>query len=144
MEKLPQSHDKFFKYLLSDLERAREYLHAYLPEELAKALDLDTLQLEDGSFIDDALRKSYSDLIFFISTHNGKPANLCFLIEHKSHPDDTAAFQALPYISSAMLRRARNGEEQRLIIPILFYPRLTTGQSGNKTPCLYQHDQAWL
>lgn len=132
MEKLPQSHDKFFKYLLSDLERARKYLHAYLPEELAKALDL----VEDGSFIDDALRKSYSDLIFFIPTHNGKPANLCFLIEHKSHPDDTAAFQALHYISSAMLRRARNGEEQRLIIPILFYPRLTTGQSGNETPCL--------
>jgi len=119
MENLPQSHDRFFKHLLSDLKRAREYLRAYLPEELLAELDLGTLKLEDGSFIDDALRESYSDLVFSVSTRSGKRANPCFLIEHKSHPDQAAVFQALHYTSSAMLRRARNGEEQWLIIPIL-------------------------
>lgn len=117
----PQRHDQFFKALLSDLGRARAYLRAFLPEELQTALDLETLQLEDGSFIDDQLKASYSDLVFSVDTREGPPANLCFLLEHKSRPDETAVFQILHYISSAMLRRARNGEQPRLIIPILFY-----------------------
>ena len=121
MENFPQSHDRFFKHLLSDLNRAREYLRAYLPEELLAELDLGTLKLENGSFIDDALRESYSDLVFSVATRSGKRVNPCFLVEHKSHRDETAVFQALYYASSAMLRRARNGEEQWLVIPILFY-----------------------
>ncbi len=121
METRLQTHDQFFKYLLSDLDRARVYLRTYLSEALLAALDLETLKLEDGSFVDDQLKNSHSDLIFSVATSYGKPANLCFLLEHKSNPDRTTVFQILHYISSAMLRRVRNRKELQLIIPILFY-----------------------
>jgi len=68
-----------------------------------------------------ALKQSYSDVVFNADSKQGQAINFCFLFEHKSYIDEKAPFQILHYISSAMLKRAENDEQQRLIIPILFY-----------------------
>ena len=72
-------------------------------------------------FLTEKLKASMSDVVFKADTILGFRINFCFLFEHKSYIDDKAPFQILHYISSAMLKRAINKEEQRLVIPILFY-----------------------
>jgi len=121
MDKLYKSHDGFFRKLMSERQTAQDYLAAFLPESLKNAIDFDTLAQDTDSYIDEKLKASMSDVVFKADTRQGFGINFCFLFEHKSYIDDKAPFQILHYISSAMLKRAINKEEQRLIIPILFY-----------------------
>ena len=121
MNELTRSHDRFFKKLLSDPARAREYLQAFLPAQVLRLLVLDTLRPEEDSFVSDRLKEAFSDLVFSVRTLAGQYVNICFLIEHKSTPDKAAVFQILHYISSAMLKQAQDGKPPQLIIPILFY-----------------------
>ncbi|MCR9134133.1 MAG: Rpn family recombination-promoting nuclease/putative transposase [bacterium] len=121
MDKLYKSHDGFFRKLMSERQTAQDYLAAFLPENLKDAIDFNTLEQDTDSYIDEKLKASMSDVVFKADTRQGFGINFCFLFEHKSYIDDKAPFQILHYISSAMLKRAINKEEQRLIIPILFY-----------------------
>lgn len=45
-------HDEFFKYMLGRPETARDFLGHYLPAEVVALLDLATLELVSGSFVD--------------------------------------------------------------------------------------------
>jgi len=119
--KLSNPHDRFFTKVLSDIKQARDYLLAFLPDDICKAIDFDTLRREDKSFTDDLLKGSLADLVFSAETREGQTVNFCFLFEHKSYLDKSAPFQILHYISSAMLQQSRNKKAQRLIIPILVY-----------------------
>jgi predicted transposase/invertase (TIGR01784 family) len=49
-------HDEFFKYALGRPETARDFLSNYLPSEVAVLLDLATVELAPGSFVDAQLR----------------------------------------------------------------------------------------
>jgi predicted transposase YdaD len=53
MNELTRSHDRIFKKLLSDPERAREYLRAFLPAQVLRLLAVDTLQAEEDPFASD-------------------------------------------------------------------------------------------
>jgi predicted transposase/invertase (TIGR01784 family) len=121
MDKLYKSHDGFFRKLMSERQTAQDYLATFLPDELKAAVNFETLDQDTESYIDEQLKASMSDVVFKADTRQGFGINFCFLFEHKSYIDDKAPFQILHYISSAMLKRAINKEEQRLIIPILFY-----------------------
>jgi len=55
-------HDEFFKYALGRPETARDFLSHYLPAEVAAQLDLATVALAPGSFVDARLRAHLSDL----------------------------------------------------------------------------------
>jgi len=121
MDQLSRSHDGFFRKLMSEPQRAREYLEAFLPDHIKQAVDLNSLEQTSESYVDDKLKQSFSDVVFNVNSNQGQAINFCFLFEHKSYVDDKAPFQMLHYISSAMLKRAENDEPQRLIIPILFY-----------------------
>lgn len=62
MERTTHSpHDAVFKHLLSHRATARDFLDIHLPEHLRELCNLQTLQLESGSFIDEDLRASHSD-----------------------------------------------------------------------------------
>ncbi|NBC09233.1 MAG: hypothetical protein GVY26_18740 [Bacteroidetes bacterium] len=121
MNELSRSHDGFFKKLMSDTQRVRDYLYAYLPEHIKTIVDFTTLEQDTESYVDEKLKQSFSDVVFKIDTKTNSTINLCFLFEHKSYIDEKAPFQMLHYISAAMLKRAENNKPQRLIIPILFY-----------------------
>ena len=63
-------------------------LQAYLPEPLSRQLNWATLTLLDGTFIDEALRESESDLLFEIEHAGGpEPLLVYILFEHQSSPD---------------------------------------------------------
>lgn len=57
-------HDAVFKQFLYHPDTARDFLDIYLPSTLRELCDLQTLKLESGSFIEDSLRASYSDVLW--------------------------------------------------------------------------------
>ena len=46
-------HDRFFRESFGRLEIARNYLQEYLPDKIRALLNLDSLALQEGSFIDE-------------------------------------------------------------------------------------------
>jgi predicted transposase/invertase (TIGR01784 family) len=116
-----RAHDAFFKHLFSDLRRVREYFEVYLPTELSSRVEWESLQREDGTFVDDTLKSSYTDLVFSVRLKDLTSVYLCLLLEHKSHPDKNTPFQLLYYISGALWREVQNGQTPRLVVPVVFY-----------------------
>jgi recombination-promoting nuclease RpnB len=63
MEQLPTPHNNFFYFALSHLPIARSLISMQLSEAALAELDLETLQVETGSFIDADLLEKFSDLL---------------------------------------------------------------------------------
>ena len=45
-------HDKLFKEVWSDLESARSFLENYLPSDFLVVMDLESLEIHKGSFVE--------------------------------------------------------------------------------------------
>lgn len=78
-------HDALFKAAFRDPDAARSLLHVALPREVLEALELSTLRLTEGSFVNDELRERFADLLLEV-TSCGEPTLLHVLVEHKSQP----------------------------------------------------------
>jgi len=59
-------HDKLFKEAFSRREMAVDFFKNYLPTAVSARLDWESLHLEPGSFTDEALRGSESDLLYTV------------------------------------------------------------------------------
>ena len=113
-------HDAVFKKFLSHPETARDFLDSYLPAPLRELCDLNTLKLEPGSFIEEDLRASYSDVLWSLKTRTGK-GYIYALIEHQSSPDAHMAFRMMRYAIAAMQNHLDAGHKTLpLVVPILF------------------------
>lgn len=138
-------HDAFFKSLLSDLDRARDFLGSLLPARLLEHSDLTTLKAEKASFISPALQETFADAVFSLqlnaNTKGSKRAYLIsILLEHKSYADDHAAFQVLEYLAHGYRVQLKNKEALRPIIPFLFYHGKN---EWNLKPLAHCFDQAY-
>ena len=122
MDRAPHSpHDAVFKHLLSHRATAKDFLDIHLPGPLRALCNLNTLQLESGSFIDDELRASHSDILYSLQTQAGE-GYIYLLIEHQSSADRHMAFRLMRYAIAAMQRHLDKGHTQLpLVIPLLFY-----------------------
>ena len=65
-------HDAVFKQFLTQADTARDFLAIHLPPALRQRCDLDTLQLESASFIEESLRAWYSDVLWSLKTASGE------------------------------------------------------------------------
>ncbi|WP_285277479.1 Rpn family recombination-promoting nuclease/putative transposase, partial [Escherichia coli] len=102
-------------------DTARDFLDIYLPSTLRELCDLQTLKLESGSFIEDSLRASYSDVLWSLKTKEGD-GYIYVVIEHQSSPDAHMAFRLMRYAMAAMQRHLDDGHKTLpLVIPMLFY-----------------------
>lgn len=128
-------HDVFFRSNLSDLPTARDFLSTYIPETLLPLCDMNTLRLEQGSFVDPDLRAFHSDILWSLQTTDG-PGYIYALIEHQSSPDKHMAFRLMRYAFGAMKQHLDAGHDTLpLVIPLLFY-------HGRSSP--YPHRLNWL
>jgi predicted transposase YdaD len=59
-------HDQLFKDAFSRIENAIGFFQSYLPVELQERLDWGSMQLQPGSYIDEMLRSSESDLLYTV------------------------------------------------------------------------------
>ena len=118
-------HDDLFRALLSDRERARAFLRDHLPNEIAGHLQSDPPEIVEGSFIDEALRSTQSDILLEVKTKSNDPAFVYVLAEHKSTPDIGLPLQLAGYMVEIWKRYAggRAGKLRALppIIPIVCY-----------------------
>lgn len=128
-------HDALFKTFMSHQETVCDFLGLHLPASLLAICDLQTLTLESGSFVDETLRASYSDVLWSLQTRQGT-GYVYALIEHQSSPDKHMAFRLMRYAFAAMQRHLDAGNDKLpLVIPMLFY-------HGEKSP--YPFSMRWL
>ena len=57
-------HDSLFKATFSQIEHAAGLLGLVLPPELVRHIDFTTLTVRPGSFVDEALKERFSDILF--------------------------------------------------------------------------------
>ncbi|MEZ4299997.1 MAG: Rpn family recombination-promoting nuclease/putative transposase [Polyangiaceae bacterium] len=91
-------HDNLVRDVFGHPEHARGELQHLLPAELSARLDWSTLTLVPGSFVDEALEESQSDLLFSVRLKgDDRTAYLYLLLEHQSSPDPLLVFRQLKY-----------------------------------------------
>ncbi|MGR5096810.1 Rpn family recombination-promoting nuclease/putative transposase [Vibrio maritimus] len=134
--KTPQSiHDGLFKSFLTVPETARDFLEAHLPEKIKQVCDLNTLQLQPGSFLEEALVPYYSDVLYSMETESGA-GYVYALIEHQSSPDKYMGFRLTRYAIATMQQHLDAGHDALpIVIPLLFY-------HGKTSP--YPYSTNWL
>ena len=84
-------------------------------------LDLDTLTLQDGSFIDEEMREHQTDLLYQVQLKGGGAATIYLLFEHKSFPDALVALQLLRYMVSQWQQQVKEKVPLTPIIPLVVY-----------------------
>jgi len=126
-----QPHDALFKKTFSVVEHAAAEFRAVLPPELVARIDFSTLTLCPGSYVDEALAGSQSDLLFSVQV-SGKPALLYVLFEHQSSPDKLMPLRLLGYIVRILVRHvdeAKTGSDT-LPLPVVIPVVLHHGDAG--------------
>lgn len=111
-------HDAIFKETFSDLDNARGQLRAVLPPEVSALLDWDTLRLEPGTFIDDRLSETLSDLLFSVRIA-GREVRLYLLFEHQSRADPLMPYRALVYVVRIWDRWLSDHEDVKRLPPVI-------------------------
>lgn len=115
--KVQNPHDKFIKEVLGNVEVAQSFLSNYLPKNISRMVNLDSLELQKDSFINEKLAEGYSDLLFKADI-NGIEGYFYFLIEHKSYHSKGLAIQLLDYMVSIWQVKLR--KEKKLELPFIF------------------------
>ena len=137
-------HNNSAKRFFTDLLLVREFLALNLPQALAKLLDLSTLQIIDGEFVDENHRSHQSDILYQVDTISGSPIILYILIEHKSNPDKWAVLQLLRYMLNKWEQDVGNGADQLIpIVPILFYHGQTEWGYPTNFQDYFPQDEIW-
>ena len=85
-DEVSQPHDRFFKQVFGRQQTAAAFFQAYLPAELASAVDWTSLELVSGSFVDVALRNRQSDLLYRARMEETTVFLYC-LFEHQRQVD---------------------------------------------------------
>ncbi len=119
-------HDAFFKTSMSNLQIARGFFEEHLPVTIKARLDLSTLELQPGSFIDKALQNSASDVLYKVRFRDSfEWAYLYILAEHQSSVDVWMPLRLWQYIGdiwNECVKRNKKGKGKLpLVIPLVFY-----------------------
>jgi predicted transposase/invertase (TIGR01784 family) len=117
-------HDALFKASFGQADLARSELELVLPPEVRVHLELATLAVCPGSFVDEDLQQVHSDLLYAVRTRAGGEGLVYVLFEHQSSPDATMPFRLLRYLVRVWERWLRDHEGARtlpIVIPVLLH-----------------------
>jgi predicted transposase/invertase (TIGR01784 family) len=117
-------HDALFKAAFSRPELARSELELVLPAALARQLDLASLSVTPGSFVDEDLRHAHSDLLYTVRTSSGREALVYVLLEHQSSFDALMPIRLLRYVIRIWdhwLCAHPNARRVPLVIPVVMH-----------------------
>ncbi|OXS25271.1 MAG: transposase [Acetobacterium sp. MES1] len=119
-KKVQNPHDKFFKDTFSNPLVVRDFIENYLPESILKLVDLNELEIQNSSHVDEELNEVFSDMLFRTKI-NQKDGYLYFLFEHKSYPDRMVALQLLTYMVRIWNEKVNRKTDTHIavIIPIV-------------------------
>jgi predicted transposase YdaD len=111
-------HDTLFREAFGSVEAARGLLESLAPKSVLAKLDLGTLTPVPGTFVDEALAKSQSDLLFSV-TLAGRPALVYFLLEHKSYPDRWVGLQLAAYVIRIWEKSRQQKPPPKVLPPVI-------------------------
>lgn len=124
-EELHHPHDALVRAVLSDVAEAASFLQAHLSQALSQALDWLTLQRLEGSFVDENLRGSETDLLYEVEHVSAETSVWVYiLLEHQSTTDRWMRFRLLKYccrIWEMDLQATPAPNTLRPIVPLVFY-----------------------
>lgn len=118
---LTNAHDLFTRQTLSHLPTARGFFRQRLPEDVLRELNLESLRLCDGSFVDQSLRENLTDLVFEVERRDNSKMLVSILFEHKSWPETYIALQLLRYLVNIWERQRQDGQPLTPVIPVVLY-----------------------
>ena len=118
---LINSHDRFFKQLFSGKEEVSEFVAKTFPPELAKKLNLETLELDKTEYVDKELKTSFSDIVYNCVYSKDTQVKISLLFEHKSYPESYPHFQLLGYMLKIWQTQIKQKQNLTPVIPIIFY-----------------------
>ncbi len=117
-----QPHDRFFKLIFSDPQKARALLQGHLSPALQQAIDLETLTPDTQAYVDEEIKEYEADLVFNCLTRETKePLKIAFLLEHKSYVPKYIHFQLLRYMLNRWEKQIKQGEKPVAVIPEVVY-----------------------
>lgn len=119
-------HDDLVRAVFGKMEMARPQLTALLPDEVVRALDLTRLELQQGTFIDEELKRNQSDLLFKAPLAGREDEALIYvLMEHQSSVDRDMPWRIYRYMERVWARWKGNSPRAhgRLppIVPVVLY-----------------------
>lgn len=114
-------HDRLFKATFSDPDVMTSFIEDLFPPDLAKAIDTNSLQLSNGSFIDDTLEEHFADLVYQCSLRDGSTLTIALLLEHKSYPVKHPHFQLMRYMLNHWLQNVEHNQSPMPIVPVIIY-----------------------
>jgi len=120
MEKITNIHDKYFRELFSKKEIMQDFLIGALPN-VAKYLKLNTLTLDETTYIDENLQNTYSDLVYSCKYKTSYRLKIALLFEHKSYVPQHPYLQLLGYMLKIWETNVKQNKKLIPVIPILFY-----------------------
>lgn len=120
--KIQNPHDKFFKETFGNVEIAKDFLNNYLPENIIKVIDVNTLEPQKDSFINEELEEGFSDMLFRVNI-NKREGYIYFLFEHKSYTSKDISFQLPKYMIEIWEAKIKKEgiNELPMIIPLVIY-----------------------
>ena len=65
-------HDRFFRASMANPRMALEFLQHHLPAHVAELVDLNSLKIMPGSFLDETMKQLMTDILYSVK-FNGKP-----------------------------------------------------------------------
>lgn len=122
-------HDKFFKAAMSDLRVAKDFFDFHLPPSIKKTIELDTLAISKGSFVDPTLVESATDMLFTVD-FAGQSGYLYVLVEHQSTPDKLMPFRIFKYIMNIMDHHLKSKSSEQACLPVVYPLLFYTGASN--------------
>lgn len=111
--------------MLGDIQIAREYFDAFLPNSLKEVIDLESLDHTPVSFISENLQETMADIVFkcpLKANHNKEILYLSLLFEHRSTEYKYVSIQLGGYLYDAYRKQLKNNDDSLIpVIPFLYY-----------------------
>lgn len=119
---IEKAHDRFFKQAMAQKRVAREFFEKHLPADLLSITNLNKLELQPTSFIDDQRKESIADMLFKTDIQ-GHEAYLYILVDHQSTPDQLMPFRIFRYLYNIITKylNEKKGKKIPLIYPLVVY-----------------------
>lgn len=122
-KKILTPHDLLFKKSLEHPEAAEHFVKRYMPTDILPLVQLNTLELQHITFIEDDFKSSASDVIFRVDTINSEKAYLYFLWEHQRKAEKFMPFRLHKYAVQLMDLHQRKYKSATLplVVPFVIY-----------------------
>jgi predicted transposase/invertase (TIGR01784 family) len=129
--KIQNPHDKLFKETWSNLLNAKSFLENYLPKDILKITQLDSLEICKDTFIEKDLKEYYSDMLYKVKFKE-ETGHIYFLFEHKSYPESRIHLQLLEYMIKIWRLDLKQNRRLPIIIPLVMYHSPHKWKTGDK------------